>query len=65
MVIHWETIVTKVHSQTLMVMKSGCKMYTKNVTLHLNNLKIVILHVTVKDVAMFIILFLVCQTSHQ
>ena len=31
-VIHWETIVTKVHSQTLMAMKSGGKMYTKNVT---------------------------------
>ena len=27
-VIHWETIITKVHSQTLMAMKSGCKMYT-------------------------------------
>ena len=30
-VIHWETIVTKVHSQTLMAMKSGCKIYTQNV----------------------------------
>ena len=28
MVIHWETIVTKVHSQTLMAMKSGCKIDT-------------------------------------
>ena len=28
MIIHWETIITKVHSQTLMAMKSGCKMYT-------------------------------------
>ena len=27
-VIHWETIVMKVHGQTLMAMKSGCKMYT-------------------------------------
>ena len=27
-VIHWETIITKLHSQTLMAMKSGCKMYT-------------------------------------
>ena len=27
-VIHGETIITKVHSQTLMAMKSGCKMYT-------------------------------------
>ena len=27
-VIQWETIITKVHSQTLMAMKSGCKMYT-------------------------------------
>ena len=27
-VIHWETTITKVHSQTLMAMKSGCKMYT-------------------------------------
>ena len=27
-VIHWETIIMKVHSQTLMAMKSGCKMYT-------------------------------------
>ena len=25
---YWETIVTKVHSQTLMAMKSGCKIYT-------------------------------------
>ena len=32
-VIHWETIVMKVHGQTLMAMKSGCKMYTcTNVT---------------------------------
>ena len=31
-VIHWETIVTKVHSQMLMAMKSGCKIYTQNVT---------------------------------
>ena len=31
-VIHWETIITKVHNLTLMAMKSGCKMYTKNVT---------------------------------
>ena len=29
---YWETIVTKVHSQTLMAMKSGCKIYTQNVT---------------------------------
>ena len=28
-VIHWETIITKVHSQTLMAMKSGCKIYTR------------------------------------
>ena len=28
-VIHWETIlVMKMHGQTLMVMKSGCNMYT-------------------------------------
>ena len=26
--IHWETIVMKVHGQTLMAMKSGCKIYT-------------------------------------
>ena len=31
-VIHWETIVTKVHSQTLMAMKSGSKIYTQIVT---------------------------------
>ena len=31
-VIHWETIVTKVHSQMLMAMKSGWKIYTQNVT---------------------------------
>ena len=29
MVIHWETIVTKVRSQTLMAMKSGCNIYTQ------------------------------------
>ena len=28
-VIHWETIVMKVHGQMLMAMKSGCKMYTR------------------------------------
>ena len=27
-VIHWETIVMKVHGQTLIAMKSGCKIYT-------------------------------------
>ena len=32
-VIHWETIVMKVHGQTLLAMKSRCKIYTcTNVT---------------------------------
>ena len=44
MVIHWETIVTKVHSQMLMAMKSGQMLMAMK-----SGCKI--LHVTVKDVA--------------